>query len=650
MYNVAFIVGTAAVLVTGLLVAISLRLPSRLDALLTWILLCVAEVVALALLLGWIGALRSGWLVLGSIVVLAVVSVAVRGNLRDSWARLGEQLRSLRGELTWANLRATPLAAFLALLASAQVAWSAFAGWALPPNGYDTQVYHLPAVAYWVQRGQIVKTPYLFFTNVYPLNGELTFAWPAALLHSDEFVNLGQIPFALLGAAATGVVARAVGARRSGAVIAASLFLLSPVVAQQMAVAYVDVVLAGSFLAAFAFVLRGMQSLGVLSGGHTSQRQLRLAALYLSLAGVAAGIGVGSKESGLLYLGILGLAVVGGLVAACVQGTLGTGPAVRLVVVLAVPVLLLGTFWYGRNLIDHQNPLYPWNVEVAGVVIEHGPQGDPNVNLLQGQAPKAIEGKSAPLQLARSWISEPKRGYSYDERLGGSGLLWILAAVPALVVFIAQCIRRRRDVLFLFLVPSVLILLLQPLNWWSRFTIFFLGAGFVALAAELENLRQRLPKVWRVAAVALAVIAFATFVVSNRRTVGADVGTVLDHATRSIDSRSAATALGTGDKFRWVSAIPPKATVATRIDEVPMRFVYPLFGRHFERDVVIVRGGDKASLLRQLRNAPHVRYVLAEAGRQLDRALRTVPGDYTLVRHQGTQRIYRKNGSRTPTS
>ena len=51
---------------------------------------------------------------------------------------------------------------------------------------------------------------------------------------------------------------------------------------------------------------------------------------------------------------------------------------------------------------------------------------------------------TAPVQLARSWISEPKRVYNYDTRLGGSGLIWILAAVPALVVFTIRCIRTRR--------------------------------------------------------------------------------------------------------------------------------------------------------------------------------------------------------------
>ncbi len=214
-----------------------------------------------------------------------------------------------------------------------------------------------------------MRTPYQIFTNVYPFNGELTFAWPAVLLQSDVLVNLGQIPFALMGAAGTAVIARTVGVRRSGAVVAASLFLLSPVVAQQMAVPYVDLALAGSFLAAFAFLLRGLQSLGLLQGASPSQRQSRLVVVYLTLTGIAAGVGVGSKESGLAYLGVLSLVVVGALVAAWARGLLRPAPALRLVAALVVPVLLLGTSWYTRNLIEHRNPLYPWNVEIAGVVL-----------------------------------------------------------------------------------------------------------------------------------------------------------------------------------------------------------------------------------------------------------------------------------------
>jgi hypothetical protein len=570
------------------------------------------------------------------------VGVASRGRrFSAARARALAQSRRLRADLTITNLRSAPLATFLALLAIGQVAYSAFVGWALPPTGYDTLTYHLPAVAYWVQRGQIVRTPYSFLTNVYPLNTELTFAWPAALLRSDALVNLGQIPFALLGAAATGVIARTIGARRSGAVVAASLFLLTPVVAQQMAVPYVDVALAGSFLTAFAFLLRGLQSLGILGGATASQSSPRLAIAYFVLAGVAAGIGVGSKETGLLYLGVLGLVVVGALIASRVQGSLQPGRAVRLLAGFAVPVLLLGTFWYARNLIEHQNPLAPWNVQVAGIVLEHGPHGDPNDSVLVGLAPASIANESMPVKLARSWVSEPKGRYDYDTRLGGFGLLWILAAVPALVVFTIRCIRRRRDILLLFIVPSAAILLLQPANWWARFTIFFLGVGLVALAVELGYLRSWSRKVSRIVGVAIAVIAVVTFGLVNRRMATAGPKVVLDHATTSIEDRSAATALETQGRFEWLSTIPANATVATRSSDLYDGFVYPLFGRHFDRDVVMLRGDDEDALLAQLDRAPQVQYVVAEAGKPLDRALRSAPDRFELVQRHGVERIYR---------
>jgi len=208
-------------------------------------------------------------------------------------------------------------------------------------------------------------------------------------------------------------------------------------------------------------------------------------------------------------------------------------------------------------------------------------------------------------------------------------------------VFTVRCIRRRRDILFLFLVPFAVILLLQPANWWARFTMFFLGAGFVALAAELQQLRGWRPEVSRLAEVAIAIIALATFVVANHRIAVAGVRTTLDHATQSIDRRSAAESLETNGQFRWLSAIPSTATIATRLAEAENGFVYPLFGRHFERKVVIVRGRDPAGLRGQLERTPQLRYVLAEAGKPLDRALRSEPRRYTLVRRQGAQRIYR---------
>ena len=129
----------------------------------------------------------------------------------------------------------------------------------------------------------------------------------------------------------------------------------------------------------------------------------------------------------------------------------------------------------------------------------------------------------------------------------------------------------------------------------------------------------------------------------NHRIAVAGVRTTLDHATQSIDSRSAAESLETNGQFRWLSAIPSTATIATRLAETENGFVYPLFGRHFERKVVIVRGRDQAALLGQLEHIAQLRYVLAQAGKPLDRALRSEPRRYTLVRRQGAQRIYRVN-------
>ena len=78
-----------------------------------------------------------------------------------------------------------------------------------------------------------------------------------------------------------------------------------------------------------------------------------------------------------------------------------------------------------------------------------------------------------------------------------------------------------------------------------------------------------------------------------------------------------------------------------RLDETKNGFVYPLFGRHFERKVVIVAAATRPASSASSNTRREVRYVLAKAGKPLDRALRSEPADYTLVRRQGAQRIYR---------
>ena len=183
MHNAAFVVATASVLLTGLVVAVRLRLPSRLDALLAWGLLCAAEVVALVVLLGWVGALRTGWLLVGSLAVLGIVGLAVRGPAFTS-ARMETraEFRALRADLTWKNIRNVPLAAFLAVLAIGQVTWSRIRGLGASADG----VGH-PDVPH--ARGRVLgaarsdrRHPLRDLHQRLPYEREATFAWPAVLL------------------------------------------------------------------------------------------------------------------------------------------------------------------------------------------------------------------------------------------------------------------------------------------------------------------------------------------------------------------------------------------------------------------------------------------------------------------------------------
>ena len=137
---------------------------------------------------------------------------------------------------------------------------------------------------------------------------------------------------------------------------------------------------------------------------------------------------------------------------------------------------------------------------------------------------------------------------------------------------------------------------------------------------------------------------FGTFVVSNGRTAGADVGTVLNHATRSIDSRSAATALEAGDKFRWLTAIPPKATIATAT-------------RRYRCSTIRSSDGTSSAQRRHPARARRSRVSCANSGRarralragRSGQAARPCAADcadhYTLVHRQGIQRIYREERS-----
>jgi hypothetical protein len=277
-----------------------------------------AGAVGLAEVLSIFGAVSRLGYVIGSAGLLLVAA--------GVWQLKGRSLPDLRRPRL-GPLRAHPQLVALGAVVLGGIAYQAFLVVAAPPNNYDSLTYHLPRVVAWLQQGHIG-----YFdaatqrANAFPGAAELGILYTVALLGRDTLAALPQLMAELAVLVCVFGTARRLGFGRPAALFAALLTATLSEIALQSVTTQNDLVVASFVAAAVYFVL----------------------ADELPLAGLAVGLAVGTKLTGLLALPlvvVLALAVV---------------PRRRLAVLAASAVAgfaCFGAFWYGENAIRTHHPL-----------------------------------------------------------------------------------------------------------------------------------------------------------------------------------------------------------------------------------------------------------------------------------------------------
>ncbi|HWE81788.1 MAG TPA: hypothetical protein VG265_09065, partial [Gaiellaceae bacterium] len=456
-----FALGSLLVVISASAIVARLRLPGWIDRGVAFGVVAASQVELTLFACGGFGAhLRPGPLVAGN---AAIALAAVVYGKRDLVAGV-YRLPRLPDPRTIA--RQSPWATAIAVLALAELVWRTFVAAVLPPYAWDALSYHLTTTAEWIQHGRLIVNPVSLCCAHYPLNGELSFVWPGLLLGNDSLVDSVQIGFAALGALAVTGIARTVGISRAGSAVAGSLYFLTPVILEQSSTNYVDIVFASSFVCGLFFVSRFALS-------QTARPA------YLVLAGLTTGIALGAKGLGIPYSGILLVVLAAYLGYLRFRGLIGRRVAVGGLAGFLAALVVTGGYWYGRNIIDHGNPIYPFQFQVGPVVLAHGPWRLANVL----SNPSQYHDESNWVRVVRSWLHDatPLRGgsgfYEYEERIGGFGIIWPWLMLPSLAAFVVFTGRRRRDILFLLVLPVVAAFLTQPYQWWSRFTMILPALG-----------------------------------------------------------------------------------------------------------------------------------------------------------------------------
>jgi hypothetical protein len=305
------------------------------------------------------GGVLSGYrplpLTVGAAVFAVLCWVLALGRSRpQALARLRANLRLVRSG-TCLSVRRTwrhPVTVVVVLAVATVYGLRAWLSLHFPAADWDGLMYHLVGPDKWVQTGRIVHTPESLWADTYPMGVELLAAWPAVYLHTVQYAPLAQLPCYLLGGFSVLSLARRMGARRSHAVLAGCAFLLTPAVFVQANSLYVDASAASFALAALSLAA-GLGE-AALAAGPQRQFTLRMAAI-----GLATGLAVGSKSSNLAVLPLIVLVFLSQLWRPAVDRALPDGLPGIAVGAFALPVLVVGSWWYLRTLMTYGNPFYP---------------------------------------------------------------------------------------------------------------------------------------------------------------------------------------------------------------------------------------------------------------------------------------------------
>lgn len=345
-----------------------------------------------------------------------------------------------------------------------------------PVPGIDAVTYHLPIAVLMKQEARLGQfETRCGHVNEFPRNGQMIFARGFVYTGDERAVRPVQWLAAIAATLALFGWMRNWGARTETAAVLAPMFLLLPSVISQ------TMVLWGSIDLIFHALLVGAW------GAAAWMPADRDAALRRTL--VAAGLGalaVGTKSTGLAIGGLAGAAALARLL------WLFRGDAMVLLgkvsAVTVLLLLLLGSSQYILNARWHGNPFAPIAISIGDREVFPGSFESVH-KLIETRAHAGTSSNRR--ALFRSWcVPWLASKESVDSRLGGWGVAWLLAILPGFVAGIGAALYRRAWHIAAVGVLLLVMLVMIPGSWWSRFSMYSMAAGLALLAYALSGISR----------------------------------------------------------------------------------------------------------------------------------------------------------------
>ncbi|MDO8282525.1 MAG: hypothetical protein Q7U10_07875 [Thermodesulfovibrionia bacterium] len=376
------------------------------------------------------------------------------------------------------------------------VCWLIFIGYLFPSYTWDALWYHLPIVGHILQSGAIIENPANFmidtFINIFPKNMELIFLWNVIFLKSDVITDLSQLPFTLIGVITTYSIATKLKINERYALYSSFLFFFTPIIIMQSTTNYIDIAVSVLLLVTINFLLYENHDFHIKLLNIERQPDRKIPIL---MAGISAGILLGSKGSGPLFAILFSLAIIVQEIIKHRRKVYATGSSLKnnilrhslgpYILYFFIPLLLIGGYWFIKNWLLYGNPVYPMEIAVFGKTIFKG--------LYKGiidPAPAVIQNASSLAGLIYVWM-ERVEYYLYDSRLSGFGPIWFILFLPSLaLIFINSIIKKRYNWLFITIL-LIIIFLAHPRNWNTRYVIFILALGALSYGFVLDYFSKR---------------------------------------------------------------------------------------------------------------------------------------------------------------
>jgi hypothetical protein len=383
------------------------------------VVIALAVVIGLAQILGTFGAFRRFPML--AVTLLAGLALGIVGARITSSRAAGDGERPPRSRPE-ESVAVTFATALVAAQCATHIAFTYGRGMTHP----DTVWYHAPFAARFLESGSLTGLPDRsdVLQSYYPLNSSLVHALVELPFRSDllaPMVNVGWAVLALLAAWCVG--------RRRGVgplcVLGAVVILGTPMIAgTQPGQASNDVACSGLLLAAVALLL-----------------EEELSPVPTALAGIAAGLAIGTKLTVLAPVAVLTI----GVVVLAVRAR-RAAPAI----VWSAGVALFGSYWYVRNLVEAHNPL-PWFRLGLG-----------------------------PLSLPRSVVDE---GDTIAQHLGDGLSFWRFLVFPGMT----QALGRAWPLILVVGLASVVLALFDQRSRLERLVALAVLAGVVAYVFTPES-------------------------------------------------------------------------------------------------------------------------------------------------------------------